>query len=66
MIYDSLFYDRTIGEMDFVSSNRSPARCTGSSGSYEALVRERPEGHAMDYVHAYLVVAKEPETEPAG
>jgi hypothetical protein len=26
---------------------------------YEALVRERPEGHAMDYVHAYLVIAKE-------
>ncbi|MFO1059398.1 MAG: hypothetical protein U1E53_20820 [Dongiaceae bacterium] len=25
---------------------------------YEALVRERPEGHAMDYVHAYLVIAK--------
>jgi hypothetical protein len=25
---------------------------------YEALVRERPEGHGMDYVHAYLVIAK--------
>jgi hypothetical protein len=26
--------------------------------SYEALVRERPEGHAMDYVHCYLVAGK--------
>jgi len=25
---------------------------------YEALVRERPEGHGMDYVHAYMTVAK--------
>jgi hypothetical protein len=26
--------------------------------SYEALVREAPEGHAMDYVHCYLIVQK--------
>src|SRR5262249_61272385 len=25
---------------------------------YEALVRERPEGHGMDYVHAYMTIAK--------
>jgi hypothetical protein len=25
---------------------------------YETLVRERPEGHGMDYVHAYMTIAK--------
>ena len=25
---------------------------------YEALVRERPRGHGMDYVHAYMTIAK--------
>ncbi len=28
-------------------------------GTYEAMVREAPEGHAMDYVHVYLTIAKE-------
>ena len=28
-------------------------------GTYEAMVRENPEGHAMDYVHAYQVIRKE-------
>ena len=27
--------------------------------SYVDLVRGAPEGHAMDYVHAYMVVARE-------
>ena len=27
-------------------------------GAYEALVRNAPEGHAMDYVHVYLTIAK--------
>ena len=26
--------------------------------AYEARVREKPEGHAMDYVHCYLIVEK--------
>lgn len=26
--------------------------------TYEARVRDRPEGHAMDYVHAFMTVAK--------
>ncbi|MBC6439925.1 MAG: SAM-dependent methyltransferase [Rhodospirillales bacterium] len=26
--------------------------------TYEAMVREAPEGHAMDYVHIYMTVAK--------
>ena len=26
--------------------------------AYEARVRERPAGHAMDYVHCYLIVEK--------
>ncbi len=30
-------------------------------GAYETMVRESPEGHAMDYVHVYLTIAK---TEP--
>ena len=29
--------------------------------SYVDLVREDPTGHAMDYVHVYMVVSKEPE-----
>jgi hypothetical protein len=28
-------------------------------GTYETMVREAPEGHAMDYVHVYLTIAKE-------
>ena len=28
-------------------------------GRYEARVREAPDGHAMDYVHCYLIVRKE-------
>ncbi|MDA0342327.1 MAG: SAM-dependent methyltransferase [Proteobacteria bacterium] len=28
--------------------------------NYETLVREAPEGHAMDYVHCYLIVEKLP------
>jgi len=27
-------------------------------GAYEALVREDPVGHGMDYVHAYMTIAK--------
>ena len=27
-------------------------------GAYEAMVRDAPEGHAMDYVHIYMTVAK--------
>jgi len=27
-------------------------------GTYETMVREAPEGHAMDYVHVYLAIAK--------
>ena len=27
-------------------------------GAYETMVREAPEGHAMDYVHVYLTIAK--------
>jgi SAM-dependent methyltransferase len=27
-------------------------------GTYEARVREAPQGHAMDYVHAFLTIAK--------
>jgi hypothetical protein len=27
-------------------------------GAYEALVREDPLGHGMDYVHAYMTIAK--------
>ena len=27
-------------------------------GTYEAMVREAPEGHAMDYVHVYLTIAQ--------
>jgi len=26
--------------------------------SYEALVRGAPDGHAMDYVHCYLIIEK--------
>ena len=26
--------------------------------SYEDLVRAAPDGHAMDYVHAYMIVSK--------
>jgi hypothetical protein len=26
--------------------------------TYEARVRENPTGHAMDYVHCYLIVEK--------
>ncbi len=28
-------------------------------GTYEALVRAAPEGHGMDYVHAYMTIRKE-------
>jgi len=28
-------------------------------GTYETMVREAPEGHAMDYVHVYLTISKE-------
>ncbi|MDG2481678.1 MAG: SAM-dependent methyltransferase [Alphaproteobacteria bacterium] len=28
-------------------------------GTYETMVREAPEGHAMDYVHVYLTIARE-------
>lgn len=28
-------------------------------GAYEARVRDNPAGHAMDYVHAYMVIEKE-------
>ena len=27
-------------------------------GAYETMVRAAPEGHAMDYVHVYLTIAK--------
>jgi len=27
-------------------------------GAYEAAVRERPDGHGMDYVHVYLTIAR--------
>ena len=27
-------------------------------GTYETMVREAPDGHAMDYVHVYLTIAK--------
>ena len=27
-------------------------------GAYETLVREKPVGHGMDYVHIYLTIAK--------
>jgi hypothetical protein len=27
--------------------------------TYEALVRDHPEGHGMDYVHAYLLIARQ-------
>ena len=27
-------------------------------GAYETMVREAPEGHAMDYVHVYLTIMK--------
>ena len=27
-------------------------------GTYESMVREAPDGHAMDYVHVYLTIAK--------
>lgn len=27
-------------------------------GAYESMVRDAPEGHAMDYVHVYLTIAK--------
>ena len=30
----------------------------GFYAAYEAMVREAPEGHAMDYVHVYLTIAK--------
>jgi hypothetical protein len=28
-------------------------------GRYQASVTKAPEGHAMDYVHAYLICCKE-------
>lgn len=27
-------------------------------GAYETMVRTSPDGHAMDYVHVYLTIAK--------
>ena len=28
-------------------------------GTYQSMVETNPEGHAMDYVHAYMVIARE-------
>lgn len=45
-----------------LSPNRSDAErdriIDAFYGTYEAMVREAPEGHAMDYVHVYLTIAK--------
>ena len=27
-------------------------------GTYQAMVRDDPEGHGMDYVHAYTVISR--------
>ena len=45
-----------------LSAERSPEECQEILDryfdNYEQRVREHPTGHAMDYVHCYLIVEK--------
>ena len=57
---------RSWSEMTFASGlsadrpvDERVAILDGYFGAYEARVREAPQGHAMDYVHIYLVLRKE-------